>query len=194
MWYSSCGFGRSPSGPPELINRVLLSPSSFTTIVVISALFEHLTTTLPLISSRFVNETFPGWSRTMEACIDMLADQGGAMGTFVLYCGMDLSPLKVVHFLISICNTCQIFQASHGWSDAFGDAWRIFLVEGRPPCVRLRREVGFGARMARRRRWAAWRENLTPLNSYKSSFFRATTTSIRSANCEQTDLMVRVCT
>lgn len=30
----------------------------------------------------------------MEACIDMLADQGGAMGTFVLYCGMDLLPLQ----------------------------------------------------------------------------------------------------
>jgi hypothetical protein len=56
-----------------------------------STLLEHRTTTLPLITSRFVNETFPGWSRTMEACIDMLADHGGAIFALVLYWGMELS-------------------------------------------------------------------------------------------------------
>ena len=54
-------------------------------MVLISTLFVHRTTTLPLISSRFVKDILPGWSSTMEACIDMPADHGGAIGEFVLY-------------------------------------------------------------------------------------------------------------
>jgi hypothetical protein len=56
-----------------------------------STLFEHRTTTLPLITSRFVNETFPGWSRIIEACIDMLAAHGGAMDALGVYGGIRFS-------------------------------------------------------------------------------------------------------
>jgi hypothetical protein len=102
---------------------VRLSPSSLTTIVLISTLLAHRTTTLPLIISRFVNETFPGWSRTMEACIDMLADHGGAMFALVLYWGIELSsatPLcdEKCHF----CDTTPV-QASHGY---VGRGWRTW--------------------------------------------------------------------
>jgi hypothetical protein len=62
-------------------------------IVLMSTLFEHLTTTLPLITSRLVKETFPGWSRMMEACIDMLADHGGAMEALGVYCGIEELPV-----------------------------------------------------------------------------------------------------
>lgn len=56
-----------------------------------STLFEHRTITLPLITSRFVNETFPGWSRIIEACIDMLAAHGGAMDALGVYGGIRFS-------------------------------------------------------------------------------------------------------
>jgi hypothetical protein len=98
-----------------------------------STLLEHRTTTLPLITSRFVNETFPGWSRTMEACIDMLADHGGAIFALVLYWGMELSSLmppcdKKCHFY-------KILRCSPGGESRIGRrrladlaaAWRVFV-------------------------------------------------------------------
>jgi hypothetical protein len=97
-----------------------------------STLFEHRTTTLPLITSRFVNETFPGWSRMMEACIDMLADHGGAMDALGVYCGIETFPLTTrscvgkCHFCKNTTGESRMFRRTRllaAWQACRGRSW-----------------------------------------------------------------------